>query len=290
MNSFTRDLLDWIENNLTGKLTIDDVSVKAGYSKWHLQRIFREDTGFHLASYIRYRKLNKAAMILRMTHMPAVEISELLGFSTQQTFTRSFTRHFGAAPGKYRDASEWNFRGMVARASPNLSDLPEAETVTQGPGIIPGLSLSYLCDYRELEDVNYHCEQRKHLLSRAVSVFKGTLPQVVAENFEPDTDCGRVKFTLTFQRHLQEVCYRNASPDRFLRFSFSGTRQQLINMQADIYQYVMPFRPEARRQGHDFFVCHPQLPVISPELNDTFSGSYYIPVSVSRGDPLPPCM
>lgn len=159
MNSFTRDLLDWIESNLNSKLTIDDVSVKAGYSKWHLQRIFREDTGFHLASYIRYRKLNKAAMILRMTHMPAVEISELLGFSTQQTFTRSFTRHFGAAPGKYRDASEWSFRGMVARASPNLSDLPEAETVTQGPGIIPGLSLSYLCDYSELEDVNYHCDR-----------------------------------------------------------------------------------------------------------------------------------
>ena len=287
MNTFTRDLLDWIEKNLTGKLTIDDVSLKAGYSKWHLQRMFREDTGFQLASYIRYRKLNKAAMILKMTHMPAVEISELLGFSTQQTFTRSFTRHFGAAPGRYRESPDWNFRGMVARASPNLTELPEAESVTRGPGIIPGLSLSYYCDYSELENINYHCTQRKHLLSNAAMTLRGVLPRVVAENFEPDTDCGRVKFTLTFHHHLQEIRYQNASPDKFLRFRFSGTRQQLVKMQADIYQHVMPFRPESRRQGPDFFVRHPELPFISPELNDIFSGSYYIPVSVPGGDPLP---
>ena len=49
MNTFTRDLIDWIEKNLEGKLTIDDVSAKAGYSKWHLQRMFRDDTGFQLA-------------------------------------------------------------------------------------------------------------------------------------------------------------------------------------------------------------------------------------------------
>lgn len=44
MNMFTCDLIDWIEKNLTDKLTIDDVAARAGYSKWHLQRIFREET------------------------------------------------------------------------------------------------------------------------------------------------------------------------------------------------------------------------------------------------------
>ncbi len=38
------DLLDWIDNNLESRLDIETVARRAGYSKWHLQRIFKEHT------------------------------------------------------------------------------------------------------------------------------------------------------------------------------------------------------------------------------------------------------
>lgn len=279
MSTFTHDLIEWIERHLNGRLTIEDVALKAGYSKWHLQRLFREETGYQLASYIRFRKLNKAAMLLKMTPLPAVEIGEYLGFSTQQTFTRSFTRHFGVAPGRYRETHHWNFRGMVARVSEPTVCLPEAETLTHGPSLSPGVSLSYLCEPDELENINYHCQQRERLLSKAFEVFNGILPPLVAEQFEPEVQGGRAQFTMTFHQHAQEVHYQNASPDRFLRFQFSGTHPELVRMQASVYQYVMPFRPEVRRKGPDFFVCHsPQTPA-NVSSNGAFTGHYYIPVS-----------
>ncbi|HID8729543.1 TPA: helix-turn-helix domain-containing protein, partial [Enterobacter hormaechei] len=43
--AFIHDLLDWIDNNLDSRLDIETVSRRAGYSKWHLQRIFKEHTG-----------------------------------------------------------------------------------------------------------------------------------------------------------------------------------------------------------------------------------------------------
>lgn len=40
-----QDLIDWIDNHLDSRLDIDTVARRAGYSKWHLQRIFKEHTG-----------------------------------------------------------------------------------------------------------------------------------------------------------------------------------------------------------------------------------------------------
>ncbi len=39
-----RDLLRWIDDNLDKPLSLDNVAAKAGYSKWHLQRMFKEVT------------------------------------------------------------------------------------------------------------------------------------------------------------------------------------------------------------------------------------------------------
>lgn len=49
-DAFIHDLLDWIDNNLENRLDINTVSRRAGYSKWHLQRMFKEHTGYPLAS------------------------------------------------------------------------------------------------------------------------------------------------------------------------------------------------------------------------------------------------
>ncbi len=35
-----RDLLIWLEGHLDQPLSLDNVAAKAGYSKWHLQRMF----------------------------------------------------------------------------------------------------------------------------------------------------------------------------------------------------------------------------------------------------------
>lgn len=53
------DILVWIESNLDGKMSIDIVSQKAGYSKWHLQRMFSSVTGQKLGNYFRERQLTR---------------------------------------------------------------------------------------------------------------------------------------------------------------------------------------------------------------------------------------
>ena len=100
--AFIHDLLDWIDNNIESRLDINTVSRRAGYSKWHLQRIFKEHTGYRLAEYIRAQKLQKSVERLAHSDEPILNVAMALGFDSQQSFNRSFKRHYGQAPGAWR--------------------------------------------------------------------------------------------------------------------------------------------------------------------------------------------
>ena len=83
-------IVEWIDDNLHQPLRIDDIARHAGYSKWHLQRLFysiKESLG----RYIR-EKLLLAARDLRDTDQRVYDICLKYGFDSQQTFTRVFTR------------------------------------------------------------------------------------------------------------------------------------------------------------------------------------------------------
>jgi len=97
------DLLIWIEDNLNSSLHLDDIARKCGYSKWHLQRIFKKVTGYNLSYYIRARRLSSSAIDLRSTDQPILYISIKYGFYSQQTFSRAFRERFGVSPAKYRN-------------------------------------------------------------------------------------------------------------------------------------------------------------------------------------------
>lgn len=85
-----RDLLSWLESHLDQPLSLDNVAAKAGYSKWHLQRMFKDITGNAIGAYIRARRLSKAAVALRLTSRPILDIALQYRFDSQQTFTRAF--------------------------------------------------------------------------------------------------------------------------------------------------------------------------------------------------------
>ncbi len=87
--SIIRDLLSWLESHLDQPLALDNVAAKAGYSKWHLQRMFKDVTGNAIGAYIRARRLSKAAVALRLTSRPILDIALQYRFDSQQTFTRA---------------------------------------------------------------------------------------------------------------------------------------------------------------------------------------------------------
>ncbi len=98
-------VVEWINENLHRKLCIEDISNHSGYSKWHIQRLFLHYKGENLASYIRRRKMELAALQLTNTDACIYDIALTCGYDSRQTFTRVFSRTFGLAPGAWRKES-----------------------------------------------------------------------------------------------------------------------------------------------------------------------------------------
>jgi len=102
----TEDIIDeisqWIDSNLHKPLKIEDVAARAGYSKWHLQRVFFQVKRISLGRYIRDRRLSRAAKDLVETNDTIMEIAFKYGFDSQQTFTRVFSNNYRLPPLRYR--------------------------------------------------------------------------------------------------------------------------------------------------------------------------------------------
>ncbi len=119
-------LTNWIDQNLDKALSIDEVAAKSGYSKWHLQRMFRSVTKQTLGGYIRERRLTLAAEALRQTQRPVFDIAMQYGYDSQQTFSRVFRRQFSQTPTAYRHTMRR--QSMVQR--PRLVNFDCADSIT----------------------------------------------------------------------------------------------------------------------------------------------------------------
>ena len=102
------DLTRWIDLNLDPKLNIEIIATRSGYTKWHIQRMFRKINHVSMIHYIRTRLLEKAAIEITKNNDNISEIAKRYGFSSQQSFNRAFKRSFNITPGAYRTCIKYN--------------------------------------------------------------------------------------------------------------------------------------------------------------------------------------
>lgn len=101
--SVINDIISWIEAHLCDeKISVRAVTNKSGYGHWHFQRIFREYTGCSLGEYIRRRRVINAACALFYTDNGIIDIAIAHGFTSQQTFSRTFRQYFDIPPALFR--------------------------------------------------------------------------------------------------------------------------------------------------------------------------------------------
>ncbi|NMP29258.1 helix-turn-helix domain-containing protein [Rahnella sp. SAP-1] len=137
--SIVSELLDWIEHNLDQSLTLETIAAKSGYSKWHLQRLFKSYTGHTLGTYTRQRRLTMAATELRMSQNSVLRIADKYQFDSQQTFTRTFKKQFKTTPAVYRRLPEWPSYGLCPKIEldERVMAPPAEEVVAEAPLPIP---------------------------------------------------------------------------------------------------------------------------------------------------------
>ena len=96
-------VIDYIEKNLEKKIDLDTIAKNVGYSKFHLNRIFTENTGITIYRYLQKRRLTTAAEKLVKSDKPIMQIAYEAGYDTQQSFSFAFKQVYLYSPKVYRD-------------------------------------------------------------------------------------------------------------------------------------------------------------------------------------------
>ena len=96
------EVADHLHDRLFERVTLAELAAVAGVHRTHLVRAFRARYGVSVGVYLRRERVRWAARELRATDAPIADIALQAGFADQSHFTRTFTRHMGVSPGRYR--------------------------------------------------------------------------------------------------------------------------------------------------------------------------------------------
>jgi len=98
-----RRLKDCLDDDVTADHSLQQLAAVAERHPVHLARSFRAHYGCTLGDYLRRRRADKAALLLRLTRRALIDIAVDCGYADAAHFSRSFRAAYGIAPSAYRE-------------------------------------------------------------------------------------------------------------------------------------------------------------------------------------------
>ncbi|MBQ9544538.1 MAG: AraC family transcriptional regulator [Clostridia bacterium] len=93
---------DYINANISKRLTLAQVAKAYNYSPSYLSRLFSESEKTSFTRYVRDQRLENARRLLRDSSWPTGEIASMCGCTNKTLFYRFFREKFGVTPAQYR--------------------------------------------------------------------------------------------------------------------------------------------------------------------------------------------
>lgn len=94
--------LEEMEKNIEEPLSMGEIAKRIKTSPRTLDRAFTKEMGVGPGRYYQYIRLKTARSLITETNQSMAEIAARTGFSSAATFSRAFTKQFGAPPRNFR--------------------------------------------------------------------------------------------------------------------------------------------------------------------------------------------
>ncbi|HCJ75546.1 MAG TPA: AraC family transcriptional regulator, partial [Roseburia sp.] len=119
--------ISYIFEHMDEDITVEDVAHHCAYSKYHLTRMFKEDTDEALYQFIKRVRLERSAWRLKVEKEKSItEIGEEYGYSSSN-FATAFKKHLALSPAAFRKSSEQIVEESSFSHGITLDQLDEAE-------------------------------------------------------------------------------------------------------------------------------------------------------------------
>lgn len=97
-----RNLLLYITEHIAEPISLDILSKNLFINKYSISRIFSDQIGCSLHTYVNALRVELAQNLLRDPNMSTSDLIAKCGFESERTFYRTFREHCGVTPRQYR--------------------------------------------------------------------------------------------------------------------------------------------------------------------------------------------
>ena len=142
-----------VQRKLDGRLNLDRMAGRLGYSRYHFHRLFRSVVGETPRAHVERLRMERAAYKLWISPESVLDIALSVGFRSHETFSRAFKRHFGATPQAFRQDGRAARRQRIPQHghwTPQDCVLSEVRYETLRG--MPLLAIRYIGPYNEIRE------------------------------------------------------------------------------------------------------------------------------------------
>lgn len=105
-SNLIRRVQEYIFENISNEIGVEQIAQNIGISREHLSRIFRQQLNESPSRYLIKRKIELACKLLISTNLTCKEIAERIGYENSVSFNRAFKSLVRMPPGQLR---EWGY-------------------------------------------------------------------------------------------------------------------------------------------------------------------------------------
>ena len=102
-NEIIIKILNYLNTNITQKISIDDISKKFNYDKAYLMRLFKKEIGLTIVDYLNKIKIYNSLDLLKENNLTILNIALKNGFYNQEYFSEIFKKTIGISPKEYQN-------------------------------------------------------------------------------------------------------------------------------------------------------------------------------------------
>ena len=122
------EMIRFIEENVAGKLTLEDVAIRFGYNRTYLSHFFKKNLGTNFYEYLTNVRFQNAVLSMLSSGKTLTQIALESGFPDLKTFNKVFREKFQLSPAEYRRAYTGGFPEK-GRQQFHHPEEPEVSTV-----------------------------------------------------------------------------------------------------------------------------------------------------------------
>ena len=149
-----QESIDFMEQNMTEYLDIEEIAGKAALSPFYYQRIFGDLCGMTVGEYIRARRMTLAAQELIRKDVKVIDVAVKYGYDSTDSFTKTFRKFHGVTPSQAREqgAPLRSFAPLHIKISLEGGSMLDYSIVEKAPFTIIGVKRPFNSEtsYREI--------------------------------------------------------------------------------------------------------------------------------------------